>query len=161
MDFSYDKDRIWLANEAGDVIAFVDFPEFEPGKVEVTHTVVDPSLRGQGVAGKLMEALAEQLEKEFKHKKEVRQRRIAAMKDAIKQAMITADLKQVDAGKFTIKLKKNGGLEPLIIDKPEEVPDNMKVIKYENDTKRIREYLADHPADWAHTEPRGSHIEIK
>ena len=58
MEFKYDKNRIWLANEDGDAIAFVDFPEFEPGKVEVTHTVVDPSLRGQGVAGKLMEALA-------------------------------------------------------------------------------------------------------
>jgi hypothetical protein len=126
----------------------------------------DLELKSEGYANVIqqlqMEAdKAEQLEKEFKHKKEVRQRRIAAMKDAIKQAMITADLKQVDAGKFTIKLMKNGVLEPLIIDKPEEVPDNMKVIKYENDTKRIREYLADHPADWAHTEPRGSHIEIK
>lgn len=61
MNFTYDKNRIWLANETGEAIAFVDFPEFEPGKVEVTHTVVDPSLRGQGVAGKLMEALAGQL----------------------------------------------------------------------------------------------------
>ena len=64
MEFTYDKNRIWLANEDGDAIAFVDFPEFEPGKVEVTHTVVDPSLRGQGVAGKLMEALADQLSKD-------------------------------------------------------------------------------------------------
>ena len=40
MEFNYDKNRIWLANEDGDAIAFVDFPEFEPGKVEVTHTVV-------------------------------------------------------------------------------------------------------------------------
>jgi predicted GNAT family acetyltransferase len=61
MNFTYDKNRIWLANETGEAIAFVDFPEFEPGKVEVTHTVVDPSLSGQGVAGKLMEALAGQL----------------------------------------------------------------------------------------------------
>ena len=64
MEFTYDKNRIWLANEDGDAIAFVDFPEFEPGKVEVTHTVVDPSLRGQGVAGKLMEALADRLSKD-------------------------------------------------------------------------------------------------
>ena len=64
MEFNYDKNRIWLANEDGEAIAFVDFPEFEPGKVEVTHTVVDPSLRGQGVAGKLMEALADQLSKD-------------------------------------------------------------------------------------------------
>lgn len=31
MEFNYDKNRIWLANEDGDAIAFVDFPEFEPG----------------------------------------------------------------------------------------------------------------------------------
>lgn len=61
MDFKASNEKIWLENEAGEVIAFVDFPEFEPGKVEVTHTVVDPCLRGQGVAGKLMEALAEKL----------------------------------------------------------------------------------------------------
>lgn len=61
MNFKHSDEKIWLENEAGETIAYVDFPEFEPGKVEVTHTVVDPSLRGQGVAGKLMEALAEKL----------------------------------------------------------------------------------------------------
>ena len=61
MEFKTSNEKIWLENENGATIAFVDFPEFEPGKVEVTHTVVDPSLRGQGVAGKLMEALAKKL----------------------------------------------------------------------------------------------------
>ena len=126
----------------------------------------DLELKAEGYSNVIQQlemeaAKAEELEKEFKRKKEIRQRHIKAMKDAIRDAMLLANVKELDAGKFTIKLKKNGGLEPLIIDKPEEVPDNMKVIKYENDTKRIREYLADHPADWARTEPRGSHIEIK
>lgn len=126
----------------------------------------DLELKSEGYANVIQQLQmesekAEELEKQFKHKKEVRQRRVAAMKDAIKQAMMAADLREVNAGAFTIKLKKNGGLEPLVIDKPEEVPDNMKVIKYENDTKRIREFLAEHEVDWAHTEPRGSHIEIK
>ena len=61
MEFKTSNEKIWLEDENGAAIAFVDFPEFEPGKVEVTHTVVDPSLRGQGVAGKLMEALAKKL----------------------------------------------------------------------------------------------------
>lgn len=104
---------------------------------------------------------AEELEKEFKRKKEVRQRRAKAMKEAIKYAMEVANVKELNAGKFTIKLKKNGGLEPLVIDRPEDVPDNMKIIKVENDTKLIREHLKDHQEPWAHLEERGSHIEIK
>ena len=104
---------------------------------------------------------AEELEKEFKRKKEVRQRRAKAMKEAIKYAMEVANVKELNAGKFTIKLKKNGGLEPLVIDRPEEVPDNMKIIKVENDNKLIREHLKDHQEPWAHLEERGSHIEIK
>lgn len=104
---------------------------------------------------------AEELEKEFKRKKEVRQRRAKAMKEAVKNAMEVANVKELNAGKFTIKIKKNGGLEPLVIDQPEAVPDNMKIIKVENDTKLIREHLKDHQEPWAHLEERGSHIEIK
>jgi hypothetical protein len=83
------------------------------------------------------------------------------MKDAFRDAMLLANVKELDAGKFTIKLKKNGGLEPLVIDRPEDVPDNMKVIKVENDTKLIRDHLKEHQEPWAHLEERGSHIEIK
>ena len=104
---------------------------------------------------------AEEIEKEFRQKKEVRARRVKKMKDAIRDAMMVANTKELNAGKFTIKLQKNGGLEPMVIDKPEEVPDTMKVIKYENDNARIREYLKDHKVDWAHIEERGSHIVIK
>ena len=104
---------------------------------------------------------AEVMEKEFRAKKEIRRSRIKKMKEAICQAMQIAKVKELSAGDFTFKLKKNGGLEPLVIDKPEKVPDNMKVIKYEIDNARIREYLKDHEVDWAHTEDRGTHIEIK
>ena len=61
MDFKASEEKIWLEDAEGREIAYVTFPEFEPGKVEVTHTVVDPCLQGQGVAGKLMEALTEDL----------------------------------------------------------------------------------------------------
>ena len=104
---------------------------------------------------------AELMEKEFKAKKEIRRNRVKRMKDAICQAMQIANVKELSAGDFTFKLKKNGGLEPLVIDKPEEVPDNMKLIKVENDNAKIRDYLKDHEVDWAHTEERGTHVEIK
>ena len=39
----------------GKVLAFVTFPKLDENTVIINHTVVDPSLRGQGIAGKLMD----------------------------------------------------------------------------------------------------------
>ncbi|MCR4902107.1 MAG: N-acetyltransferase [Butyrivibrio sp.] len=64
--FKETKDKIWLENDEGKTMAFIEFPEFETGKVEVTHTVVDESLRGQGIAGKLTEHMAKKLLREGK-----------------------------------------------------------------------------------------------
>ena len=66
MELKYGENKIWLENEAGDMKAYVDFPETGTGRVNVTHTVVDPDLRGQGAAGKLMEALAGKLKEDGK-----------------------------------------------------------------------------------------------
>lgn len=63
MEFKESVDRIWLENEEGKVVAYVEFPEVN-GTANVMHTVVDKSLRGQGIAGKLMTALVEKMEKE-------------------------------------------------------------------------------------------------
>jgi len=61
MHFQTRPDRIWLEDPSGKEIAYVSFPAREEGVVSVDHTVVDASLRGQGVAGQLLEALAAQL----------------------------------------------------------------------------------------------------
>ena len=63
MEFKENKEKIWLENDEGKIIAYVEFPEIN-GIANVMHTVVDPSLRGQGVAGKLMDALVAKMEKE-------------------------------------------------------------------------------------------------
>lgn len=63
MDFKENSEKIWLENEEGKVVAYVEFPEIN-GVPNVMHTVVDKSLRGQGIAGKLMTALVEKMEKE-------------------------------------------------------------------------------------------------
>ena len=63
MDFKENSEKIWLENEEGKVVAYVEFPEIN-GVANVMHTVVDKSLRGQGIAGKLMTALVEKMEKE-------------------------------------------------------------------------------------------------
>lgn len=54
MDFEFEDDRIYC-EEKGKTLAEITFPEVEPGIVDINHTYVDDSLRGQGVAGNLME----------------------------------------------------------------------------------------------------------
>ncbi|MBU3806051.1 MAG: N-acetyltransferase [Candidatus Fournierella pullistercoris] len=45
-------------------LACVDFPQVEQGIVDINHTFVDESLRGQGMAGQLMQRCADQLRKD-------------------------------------------------------------------------------------------------
>lgn len=66
MDFKHESNCIFLENEEGIRIAEVTFPDIAENVVNVNHTFVDGSLRGQGIAGKLMEELAKRLEKESK-----------------------------------------------------------------------------------------------
>lgn len=56
MDFIKEKHKIYLKDDQNHMLAVVTFPKQSEGVVNIDHTFVDPSLRGQGVAGKLMEA---------------------------------------------------------------------------------------------------------
>jgi predicted GNAT family acetyltransferase len=56
MDFIQEANKIYLNDDNNHMIAVVTFPKVNEGVVNLDHTFVDPSLRGQGVAGKLMEA---------------------------------------------------------------------------------------------------------
>jgi len=66
MEFQYESNRIYLENEVGRLIAEVTFPAIKDQLVNIDHTFVDDSLRGQGIAGKLMEEVASKLSKENK-----------------------------------------------------------------------------------------------
>ena len=61
MEFLKEPGRIYRTDASGQTIAEVTFPAAGEGVVDIDHTFVDPSLRGQGVAGQLMQALADQL----------------------------------------------------------------------------------------------------
>lgn len=54
MGWTAERDAVRCLNEQGEVVAEVTFPEVEPGIVEINHTFVDESLRGQGIAGQLL-----------------------------------------------------------------------------------------------------------
>lgn len=59
--FIHEEGRIWLPDEKGDMVAEVLFPTVAANTVEITHTFVDDSLRGQGVAGKIMQEAADEI----------------------------------------------------------------------------------------------------
>ena len=61
MNFITDGNRIYLNDEAEKMIAEVTFPETAPGVYTIDHTFVDDSLRGQGVAGKLVQAAVDEI----------------------------------------------------------------------------------------------------
>lgn len=69
LDFIYDHEKIYLADKAENILAEILFPRIDNFTVDITHTFVDPSLRGQGVAGKLTEALAKRLARSGKKAK--------------------------------------------------------------------------------------------
>ena len=102
---------------------------------------------------------AKEVAQMFTDKAKVRENNIKRMKDVLKMAMDSTEQKSMAAGIFTIKLQKNGGLQPLVSDG--EVPQNMTKVIVEPDGNKIREFLKDNTCEWAHLEPRGEHIVIK
>lgn len=60
MKYIEDKDRIYAEDAFGNVIAEVTFPTAN-GVSTIDHTFVDPSLRGEGVAGQLVHLAADKI----------------------------------------------------------------------------------------------------
>ena len=60
MDFISEQGRIYAENDNGEVIAEITYT-VNDGIATINHTFTDASLRGQGIAGKLVQAAAEQI----------------------------------------------------------------------------------------------------
>lgn len=63
MEFKHESGRIYAEDERGNVIAEITFPA-ENGIAVIDHTFVDDSLRGQGIAGKLVQMAVDQISAE-------------------------------------------------------------------------------------------------
>lgn len=59
--FIIKENEIYLLNENNEKIAYVRFPKTSEKVVKVTSTYVSDTLRGQEIAGKLMDALYKEL----------------------------------------------------------------------------------------------------
>lgn len=55
MEFIHELNAVKVYNEEKEVIAQIDFPNESADVVEINHTFVSDVLRGQGIAGKLMQ----------------------------------------------------------------------------------------------------------
>lgn len=61
MNFIHEQNKIYLNDENNHMIAVVTFPNISNNMVNIDHTYVDGTLRGQGIAGRLMEETVTQL----------------------------------------------------------------------------------------------------
>ncbi len=60
MELIHERERIFAQDDAGRTVAEITFP-ISGGTANINHTFVDASLRGQGAAGQLVQAAAEQI----------------------------------------------------------------------------------------------------
>ena len=69
MEFTTEQNRIYKQDEHGKLLAELLFPDRDGGIVAFTHTFVDESLRGQGIADQLMHAAVAELQAQGKRAK--------------------------------------------------------------------------------------------
>ena len=61
MKFIHEPNRIYGTDETGNVLAEITFPRTASGVYTIDHTIMDSSLQGQGIAGKLVQAAVEDI----------------------------------------------------------------------------------------------------
>ena len=61
--FEIEQNRVFQTDKSGKLVAEITFPETAPGIYTIDHTFVDEILRGQGIAGKLVRAAVDEIEK--------------------------------------------------------------------------------------------------
>lgn len=150
----------WLHEMAAD-------PEVDPDVFSDTLEALTGELevKGRGYVCVIkqleMEAKqAKEISQQFVDKQKLRENRIKHMKDTLLYAMTKIGTDKIEAGEWTIKVQKNGGLQPMVIDG--EVPENFKRITIDDDKEKIRKALeSGEELDFAHLEERGKHISIK
>lgn len=66
MGITVGENKVEYLDEDQEMKGKVTFPSVDQDTVDIDHTFVDPSLRGMGMAGKLMEAAAGEIRRQGK-----------------------------------------------------------------------------------------------
>lgn len=61
MTFKVSADKICCMADEGVELGHIEFHQLTPDTVDIIHTFVEPAGRGQGIAGRLCQRLAEEL----------------------------------------------------------------------------------------------------
>ncbi len=59
MKWNYENERIYSINDENELMAEVTFVFIGDNEVDINHTYVNPSLRGQGIAGDMLKLAVE------------------------------------------------------------------------------------------------------
>jgi len=145
-----------LATEDGDPAALADTLESMMPQLQqkaVGYVAVINQLEMES-------AKADEISKAFKAKADARKNSVKALKNALLMALDSINATEMQAGDWTIKAVKNGGVQPMVIDG--EVPESFLKVIYEADKDKIRQALKDgQELSFARLEERGRHITIK
>ena len=105
-------------------------------------------------------------EARLKARREVIENRVKVMKEALKKVLEIMEENGVEKPEIktalhTIKLAKNGGVQPMEVNE-DKVPDNFKKVILETDKNKIRMALEKgEKLDFAELKPRGRHVTIR
>lgn len=92
----------------------------------------------------------------------VRMNAYKRLKQRLADAMIQLGKDEIPAGDNVIKLKNNGGEEPLMFVPEKEIPQSYMKVVLEPDKEKIRKAIEDGKTlDFAYLASRGKHVEIK
>lgn len=69
MNFTIEDNRVYYRDASGKLLAEVTFPNISADVVEINHTFVDPSLRGKGIAGQLLDLAVKKIQQDGKKAK--------------------------------------------------------------------------------------------
>lgn len=159
-----------LKGEYLQLMSWMDDPEVDPQALAETLDSVKLEIadKAEGYIQVIenFKADAEMFSKQaklFKEKADKAKENADKLLKVLKDAMEETGQTELKTDLFTIKVVANGGKQALKIDG--DVPEQYKVVKYENDNEKIRAYL-DTLSDpvactWAHLEPRGTRLSIK
>lgn len=145
-----------LATEDGDPQALADtiesmLPELQQKAVGYVAVINQLEMES---------AKADEISKAFKAKADARKNSVKALKNSLLMALDSINATEMQAGDWTIKAVKNGGMQPMVIDG--EVPESFLKVIYEVDKDKIRQALKDgQDLSFARLEERGRHITIK
>lgn len=162
-----------LTNEMVEFLALAEDPDIDPvafaDTLEGLQFELEKKAEGYCKVLRQMESDIEAIKAEedrLKRNRGAIENNVKRMKEALKDAMVKTghdDKNGLKAGLFQLKVAKNGGQRPLVIDG--DVPEQFIKVKYENDNERIRAFLNsldnNDACAWAHLGEAGTHLAIK